>query len=234
MIPKVSHKIIIVENDEIPHISRPMSDAMNSFKTHNPHFEHKLYSGQDCIEYINKHYDERVLTCYLKLKPYAFRADFMRYLILYNEGGWYTDSKMVCFTSFNDFDKEIYLCIDAVINPNCMANGFMGSVPKHPILKKCIDLVMFNIEHEHYGMNSLYVTGPGILFNCALDYIRKNESKCGIGRHIINQTNQSFICFNKKIITQIKYNSPPQGGIYSDVPGGNNYGEMWAKWDVYN
>jgi mannosyltransferase OCH1-like enzyme len=237
MIPEIIHKVIIIDDGEIPLLPEPMKEAMNTFKEKNPEYEHKLYSGKDCEKYIKKHFDEKILKTYLKLKPFAYRADLFRYLVLYNEGGWYSDSKQVCFESLdvlNNTNKEFIVSLDASINPNCLFNGFFGSVPKHPILKKCIDMIVFNVEHEHYGLDCLYPTGPGLFMQCAVDYLRKYPEKCLIGRHIIDNQKQSFICFDKQVFIKHKYNSPPEGGIYSDIPGGNNYGEMWRNWDIYN
>jgi len=237
MIPKIIHKVIIVDGGEIPKIPKHMKDAMDTFKHHNPDYKHNLYSGNECEEYIKKHYDEEMLEMYLKFKPFAFRADLFRLLVIYNEGGWYSDSKEVCYEPFdklNSLEKELYIAIDAPINPNCIINGFFGAVPKHPVIKKYIDTILFNIKNRHYGIDCLYVTGPGVFMQSSVDYIRKYQDKCMIGRHIIDNQNQSFVCFGNLKLLKVKYNSPPVGGIYSDIPGGNNYGEMWRNWDIYN
>ena len=237
MIPKIIHKVIIVDGGEIPKLPEPMRDAMDTFKHHNPDYKHKLYSGNECEEYIKNHFDKEILDTYLKLKPYSFRADLFRFLVVYNEGGWYSDSKQVCYEpldKLNSLKKEFYVSIDAPINPNCLFTAFFGAVPKHPIMKKCIDIIVFNVNHNHYGQDCLYVTGPGVFMQGGIDYIRKHPDKCMIGRHIIDNQNQSFVCFDKYKFVKHKYNSPPIGGIYSDIPGGNNYGEMWRNWDVYN
>lgn len=234
MIPKRIHQVIIVDGDDIPELSQGIKSAMMTFNDKNPTYEYKLYSGKECIQYIKDNYDEEILYYYNQLIPYAFKADFIRYLILYNEGGWYADSKMVCNESFDNLPKkELYLCLDADINPNCMANGFMASVPKHPIIKKCIDTVMFNIKQKHYGINCLYVTGPGVLFSSAIDYIRSHNNKTMLGKHLISPQNRGIMVFDNKLIVQVKYNNPKEGGIYSDVKGGNDYGNLWRAWQVY-
>jgi len=238
MVPKKIHKVIIVDGGGLPKsLPPPMIEAMDTFKQHNPEYTHTLYSGKDCEAYIKKHFDARTFGCYLKLKPYAYRVDLFRLLVVYREGGWYSDSKQVCYQPFDvldNCDKEFVVSLDASINPNCIFNAFFGSVPNHPILKKCIELVLFNIEHEHYGLDCLHPTGPALFMQGAVDYIRKFPGKCLVGKHIIDGKNQSFICFDKQVFIKHKYNSPPVGGIYSDIEGGNNYGEMWNNWDVYN
>ena len=236
MIPKVIHKVIIVDGNKIPPLPQPMMEAMKTFQEKNTTYVHKLYSGDDCENYIKTNFDIKTLNAFLKLKPYSYRADLFRFLVVYNEGGWYSDSKQVCLESLAELqsEKDFVVSLDAAINPNCLFTAFFGSVAKHPILKKCIDIILFNIEHEHYGLDCLYPTGPGVFMQGAIDYLRRFPEKCLVGRHIIDNQNQSFICFDKKIFLKHKYNSPPQGGIYSDVPGGNNYGEMWANLNVYN
>ena len=235
MIPKKIHKVVIVDDGDIPPLPEPMKEAMETFKEKNPGYEHTLYSGKDCEAYITKQFDEKILKTYLKLKPYAYRADLFRILLVYNEGGWYSDSKQVCYEPIDKLQigRDFVGSLDASINPNCLFNGFFGSVPKHPILKKCIDMIVFNVEHEHYGLDCLYPTGPGLFMQCAVDYIRKYPEKCLIGRHIIDNQKQSFICFDKQVFIKHKYNSPSIGGIYSDISGGNNYGELWRTWDIY-
>lgn len=236
MIPRTIHKVIIVDGGEIPELPSLMVDAIDTFKVINPNYEHKLYSGNDCEDYIKRHFDDKILDTYLALKPYSYRADLFRFLVLYNEGGWYSDSKQVCYNPIDKLQqgKDFVVSIDAPINPNCLFTAFFGSIPGHPILKKCIDMIVFNVEHEHYGHDCLYVTGPGLFMQCAIDHLRMFPTKCLIGRHIIDEKGQSFVCFDREIFVKHKYNSPRVGGIYSDIPGGNNYGEMWKAWDVYN
>jgi len=239
MIPKQIHKIVITDDGNIPPLPEPMNEAMQTFKDLNPEYKHKLYSGKDCIKYINEHFkdDPEILKCFLAFKPNAYKCDVFRIIVLYNEGGWYSDSRQVCYQSLdilNNADKEFYCVVDAPINPNCVTQAFIGSVPKHPILKKYIEIIKFNVKHKHYGIDCLFPTGPGAFMQAAVDYLRKNHEKCMVGRNMIDNQKQSFFCFDNQVFIKHKYNSPSVGGIFSDIPGGNNYGEMWKNWDIYN
>ena len=45
--------------------------------------------------------------------------------------------------------------IDTPQQQLCMTTGFIGSIPKHPISKKMIDIILWNIDQMHYGMDCL-------------------------------------------------------------------------------
>ena len=96
LIPKVIHKIVINENGTLPKLPDGISNSFESFYRLNPDYKVKLYSGEDCIKYIKDHYDEGILNLYNKLKPFSYKCDLMRHLILYNEVGWYSDMRQIC------------------------------------------------------------------------------------------------------------------------------------------
>jgi len=69
------------------------------------------------------------------LRPRAFRADLWRYLIMWDQGGIYTDAKFY-FSKDLDWinwdDDELILCGDYEENFNRYINGFMVSAQYHP------------------------------------------------------------------------------------------------------
>jgi len=231
MIPKVIHKVIIVDDGKIPTFPDGMKKSLETFYRINPGYNVKLYSGDDCIDYIKKYYNEEVLEAFNTIKPYSYKCDLMRHLLLYNEGGWYSDIRQVCLESLeklNTLKKEYYTSIDCPPNQQCMYTAFIGSVPKHDISKKMIDLVLWNVKHLHYGMDCLYPTGPGAYMNASIDYIRMYPEKCIIGQH----TSDEHIQFGEMKFIKCKYNNA-NGADNSDIKGGNDYGEMWRNRDIY-
>lgn len=234
MIPKTIHKVIIVDDGKIPALPDGMKKALETWYRMNPGYKIKIYSGDDCLAYIKDHFDKDVLDAYNTLKPYSYKCDLMRQLILYNEGGWYTDARMVCYQpldTLQKYNKEIYVCIDTPQQQLYMTNGFIGSTPKHQISKKMIDIILWNVTHEHYGVDCLTPTGPGAYINACIDHVRKFPDKCLLGKHVIENREQ-FIDFDCGRIAKVKYNNA-KGADNDDITGGNNYGEMWRNWDVY-
>lgn len=242
LIPKTIHKVVITDDGNLPKLPSGISRAIESFYRLNPDYKVKLYSHEECVKYIKQHYEEGpykeygILNLYTKLKPYAYRCDLMSQLILYNEGGWYSSMRSVCLEPLdvlNTLNKEYYTSVDCPPNQSCMYNAFIGSVPKHPISKKMIDLLKWNIEHDHYGLDCLYPTGPGAYMNGCIDYIRSNPDKCFIGQHTIEEDGIEYVRFGNKRIFKCKYNNA-RGADNSDMGGTNNYGQMWLNRDIYN
>jgi hypothetical protein len=232
MIPKVIHKVIIVDDGKIPIFPDGMKKALETFYRMNPGYKVKIYSGDDCVNYIKEYYDEETLKVYTTIKPYAYQSDLMRHLILYREGGWYSDIRQICLNpieTLNALNKEYYTSIDCPPNQMCMYNAFIGSIPKHDISKKMINLVLWNVKQRHYGIDCLYPTGPGAYMNASVDYIRSYPERCLIGQH----TSGTIEFGRHQRFIQCKYNNA-KGGDNSDIKGGNDYGEMWRNRDVYH
>jgi hypothetical protein len=236
MIPRCIHKVCIVDGFELPEIPEGINVSINTWKEFNPGYNVKLYSGNECRQYIKTYYDDNMLSYFDKLKPYSYKSDLFRFLVLYNEGGWYSDLRQVCKYSLDELDKsghEFYTSLDAPPNQMCMYNAFIGSVKGHPILKKTIDIIKWNIDHEHYGLDCLYPTGPGAYMYGAIDYIRRFPHKCMIGRHVIDRDGSGYVVINKILVLKCKYNNAA-GADNTDLKGGNDYGDMWRKGDIYN
>ena len=230
-IPKVIHKIIIVDEGNIPTMPEGMKKALETWYRMNPDYKVKIYSGEDCVEYIKTHFDDEVLKAYNTLKPYSYKCDLMRHLILYNEGGWYSDIRQVCLEpldTLSNLNREYYTSLDCPPNQMCMYTAFIGSVKEHPISKKMIDLLLWNVKQRHYGIDCLYPTGPGAYMNSAIDYVRAYPEKCVIGQH----TSDEHVVFGGTRVLKCKYNSA-KGADYSDLGGTNDYGVMWRNRDVY-
>ncbi len=154
MIPKVIHKVLIVDDGKLPELPHAMKKALETWYRMNPGYKIKMYSGDDCVSYIKEHYDEEVLEAYQSLKPYSYKCDLMRHLIMLQEGGWYSDIRQVCLQSVETLEKvgkEYYTSVDCPPNQMCMYTAFIGSVPKHSISKKMVDLLLWNVKQRHYG-----------------------------------------------------------------------------------
>ena len=235
MIPKCIHKVCIVDGFELPELPSGINNAVNTWREHNPEYMIKMYSGNDCRNYIKKHYDDTIVSYFDKLKPYSYKSDLFRFLVLFNEGGWYSDLRQVCKTSLDvlvNTGHEFYTSLDAPPNQICMYTAFIGSIKGHPILQKTIDIIKWNIDHDHYGLDCLYPTGPGAYMCGAIDYIRKYPDNCLIGRHIIDRDGSGYVAMNKTIVLKCKYNNA-RGADNSDLKGGNDYGDMWRNGDIY-
>lgn len=161
-IPKIIHKIVIVDGGDMPDLSSTSREALNSFSEMNPEYEVRVYTGKDCETYIEKHYDKTILTVFKSLIPYAFQADFFRYLVLYKEGGIYSDFRQVCLKPFKEYipdnaswfsvtDNPVHNAWKCPITP--MYNGIIAAAPNQPVFKTAINMIIANFSAWQIASN---------------------------------------------------------------------------------
>lgn len=188
-IPKVIHQIY--------HTKTPPTELLeniNYLQSLNPDWEYRIYDFEDAEKYIAKHYPE-LLGIYNKINPtyLAARADFLRYLIIYNEGGVYLDIKSTLTKPLSDVisKDDSYLLSHWQNEPGqphhkigfhgCISNTYgeyqqwhVAAVKGHPFLKAVIENVCNNIKHynpfihDTGGWSVVNVTGP-IAYSLAIE-----------------------------------------------------------------
>lgn len=233
IIPKVIHKICIIKGFHTPQFTPPLQAAVLSFVKMNPGYKIKFYNGTDCINYIKKYYTDVELHTFNTLQPYAYKADFLKYLILYNEGGYYSDMRQVCLRSFDSvFPKntELFAAVDngRVGHILGMAASFIVSKPKEQWLKNAIDLVNENVKNKFYGECPLCPTAPCLLAR-AFDMKTKKDTYY-IGDYKCDEHGrESIYTHNNTQLILGKYNSKIGGG----EGWGNNYNTIYYARKVY-
>ena len=233
-IPKVIHKIFInSEMKEIP-IDDNIKNAINTWTKLNPDYTLKIYYGNDCRNYLLKNFSKEYIECFDNIIPYAYKADFMRYCILYNEGGWYSDWQQTLLVPLTPFEKFSWVsCWDTTGEENkingCMQNGFFGCNKNNKILKECISQVIKNCNEKNYGKNPWYPTGPCLLGD-AFRKINPKFAKLGYTEND-EKDGPCFIIDSKKIIINkccSDINLPATNFI-----NGNNYLSLWKEKKIY-
>lgn len=245
-IPKVIHKVYICHDGTLDMKSQPQHiiEAHNTWKELNPGYVIKYYSRIDCENYLKAHFSEEYLTVFKSLKPYSYKCDFFRYCVVYNEGGVYTDWKMVCLKPLDEYitDTSTFVGEWDYKIPD-LINGFFASCPKNTLLKLAIDLCVFNTKTRNYNLkNFLYPTGPGcfgVAFSKYMkthnvdtntifykDYhLQKPDDDIQIGIH-----NNNHIWMNGENVIMVKCEKCNKSQNWKD---GNNYAQMWYNRDVY-
>ena len=145
-----------------------MQQSVNKLKTDHPEFTYYLYDDAMCRDFINTHFDKRVVNAFDTLKPGAYKADLWRYCILYIKGGIYLDIKYECVAGFSLnqlLDREYFVLDRPEFFKNGVGiyNGVMVCHANNSILRLAIDKIVENVKKREYGFNSLYPTGPGLL-----------------------------------------------------------------------
>jgi mannosyltransferase OCH1-like enzyme len=156
---------VIYQTFETYDVPENMYKSIQTWKDLNQDYEHYYFNNNDRIEFIEKYFGKRVLNAYLTLIAGAFKADLWRCCILYEKGGIYVDSDMICLKPFREFiniNDEFIASRDDPMSKSFVCNGFIASRPKHPFLKEQIDAIVRNVETK---ANCYYLdlAGPGLL-----------------------------------------------------------------------
>lgn len=193
---------IIIQTNEKDKIPLGMSKSMKKLADMNPEYQYFYFDNNDVTNYLLTNFGDRILRAYNKLKPGAYKADFFRYCFLYNTGGVYIDSPMCAIERLSSFIRSD----DEFISPEDnttggIYNAFICCVPNHPIMKRCIEVALYNIENEIYGDCDLSITGPKLLSRVFEDFTGQKveaDKKYGNGIRLINHiaVPRSYLCFS--------------------------------------
>merc|ERR1740129_1233304 len=119
-----------------------------------------------------------VVASWKQLRPWAFRADLWRLMVLWDVGGVYMDAKVRLNASVDQWLSfevdDIAVCIDSAATPAPRGgfvywNGMVAAQPKSAVLADAIKKMVSNINSHFYGpglrvvLPELYITGPGML-----------------------------------------------------------------------
>jgi mannosyltransferase OCH1-like enzyme len=183
-IPKIIYQTF--ESCDVPD---KMYNAVNSWINSNTDYEHYFFDKEARIEFIEKHFDKRVLHAYLNLIPGAFKADLFRCCVLYIKGGVYVDCDTICLDPLRNLiepEDTFIISRDDPMAKSFLYNAFIASEANHPFLKKQIDAIVdnvLNIKELYY----LEISGP-CLFGKSVNSVcgRPEGLEYDLGDQILN------------------------------------------------
>jgi hypothetical protein len=186
----------IFQTWETKNISIELNLLCQTWREKNTKYTYFLFDDNERKEFIRKHFDEKIYKSYCKIIPGAFKADLWRYCVLYIYGGIFVDLDSICYNSIDIFLDEHIEFMTAVDLNNCpligkynLTNGFIASIPKHPVLLNCIERIVYNIENSIIPDSNLDFSGPGVLGKSLNKYLNLQETTSFIGKEgIINNT----------------------------------------------
>jgi len=152
-IPKIIHQIWI--GKEVPH---EFWEFQQSILRMHPDWEYKLWTQYDIpdLHLVNEQYIAQ------SRNPGEI-SDMMRYEILYRYGGVYLDFDTECLCSLEllHYLYDFYIGIQPLDSELIQLGiGIIGSIPGHPILKKCIDNIKNDWHKMAYQQMATARTGP--------------------------------------------------------------------------
>lgn len=148
--------------------------CIQQVKTLNPGYKHYYFNSYDARQFIRAHMPE-VLEFYDALIPGAYKADLWRYCVLYHYGGFYLDTRMFPYLSFDSViskSTEFLSCVD--VSESMLYQAILGAAPKSKYMRYAIDECVLNIKKRILSNTDLGVTGPRVMGN-ALNRALKRE-----------------------------------------------------------
>ena len=154
---------IIFQTMETTLVTVNIRSCIEQVRAVNPGYKYYYFTSYDCRVFIQKYYPE-VLDAYDLLLPGAYKADLWRYCVLHKYGGFYMDSRMYPYASFDSVitrDTEFMSCIDGT--PNMLYQAILGAIPQSVYMKGAVDECLDNIKRRLNRIGDLAITGPRVM-----------------------------------------------------------------------
>lgn len=159
-------QIYITDNDNS--LPSHLEHCVEKAKLLSPSMNHSLYGLDSGREFIKSKLGQEVLEAFDKLNPYAYKADLLRYCLLYETGGWYIDVGVELAVSTINVPANIEsvafkdMPIISQTSWTCQCSVLYAK-PNLSVYQKAIELVVENCRAKYYGINALCPTGPSVL-----------------------------------------------------------------------
>ena len=219
--------------------------AMQSVKDCFSDAAHQLVQRPEIESFLTQHFDRSVLELFRGLVPYAYQSDLARYCLLYVHGGWYVDLTLKMLTSVRVADHiDMIVFADRGCNVTCqpwaIQNGLMYSKPGNPIFMRAIERIADHRKRRYYGISPLCPTGP----NCFGMEVAAEESDMNLVKGVfqpltpsLSFNNLMYVAQSGQLIAQHRtsWMTGSEGGDFAvtQLPGVNNYKQLWAKRQIY-
>ncbi len=142
-----------------------MQANLNLLRSQNPEFTFHVYSDEDCIQFLTRHFPSDVTDAFHTLIPGAYKADLWRLCILYIYGGIYMDIKLSPIKKFKliELTESEHYVLDRPNKTLHIYNALMVCKAKNQFLHQCIRQIVHNVNTQYYGESVLSPTGPEML-----------------------------------------------------------------------
>jgi mannosyltransferase OCH1-like enzyme len=164
MIPRLIHQIYLTGD-----LPGRLAEHVADLQARQPGWTHRLYSSADAPGFILRHFGQDMLATYERINPDygAARADLLRQLIMFVEGGVYLDIKSDLLKPLDEVIRpdDQYVLTQWRNGPGEPHQGFglhpdvahipggeypnhhLIGVPGHPFTRAAIDRIVNNIRH---------------------------------------------------------------------------------------
>jgi hypothetical protein len=201
-----------------------------------------------CRQYIQTYYHPLFLRAFDCIEAYTGKGNLFKYLVIYREGGWYSDWKQACLVP-NLLDKlnepiidedgvkknVTFFAAQQISRTDCYQNAFYGATPQHPVLSNVIKHTFRNIQSNYYGSNPYETTGVCIFGPAVIEsgYGIDLVNTSRIGKHRwAARASQNMFKYGKDKIVQHKCTNRGNFPTYWGS-NGNDYEAKWTNEEYF-
>lgn len=163
-----------------------------------PNWKYTLMDDRDNLRFVREEFPE-YLELYESFDREIYRADMIRYLLLYKYGGVYMDLDIKLTRPLEDlFQNEGELYLVQTPNWSGYTNSFMASVPNCLFWIHCVEKIAERAANTPWyirgDLKVLWTTGPSMVSSVVKEYDRpyvtipyKLAHPCSICDHYFNR-----------------------------------------------
>lgn len=204
----------------------------------NPDYTLRYYSDADARKFLQTEFESNVVKAFDLVRPGAYKADILRYALLYKFGGVYSDLTQVFLKPLDELvprgeelvlvqDKRSY---DFLLRPvKNVQISFMAARAGMPLFKLSLDTAVRNVLQRRYNTGPLDVTGPKVFATVLFTYLQQNTNvRPFIGYY---QTRASISDIHTREVVIWTKSCNHNHAIHKTL--WTNYGVMWATRRLY-
>lgn len=161
-------------------VNRTLNDQVQDMLNKNKEYDYYFYNFEQGEEFIKNNFEKDVLDVYNTLIPYSYKSDLLRYCLIYVYGGIYLDMNFELRKDLKDVipPSMPFICstdsYDGGLRKS-LTTGLLMCIPKHPFIKKSIEITVNNIKNRYYGNSPVDISGPTVLGDAVNELIGKKD-----------------------------------------------------------
>ncbi|KAJ8905573.1 hypothetical protein NDN08_002080 [Rhodosorus marinus] len=161
MIPRVIWQT--VKSHEVPKLAY---DAGGSWTHLNPTYDRIVLDDSEVLQFVKRFYNETEFDLFKSMPVGVMKADFFRYMVVYIHGGVYADADTINHKSIDEWvDSDCQFVVAPEDNDGFFCQWAFAAIPRHPILKRLVELIFEKLANGPDYSNPHFVhgvTGPAI------------------------------------------------------------------------
>ena len=201
------------------------------------------YGSNQAHDLINSQFPSDVYLAYKKLIPDTYKADLLKYCILYKQGGWIIDPTLKILGPLPSVkDKDLFIFFRKAKNGNFTipVPGLIYAKPENRFFLDAIKRIVSNTRHSFYGATPWDPTGSELLAKI----LPKYYSSLNIGKglfmpvtKLFSNQNLMYLDMNGNLIAWHKSGRSrgklPVGDCGELNEFGVNYLKAWNSRTIY-